>query len=142
MMHLFLILFVFNVGTAKGEYKNLTTARLLSAVVPGAGQFYVHNYWKGVGTFIITGGSAAISVYTFNETKYAPLKATKEGELTKGDYRLMGVLSGIGAFGCWLYQLWDLNDDVVCYNYKKRFLSLKLKFAPNKYGFSIIKTFG
>ena len=147
MIHLLAILFLFNTGdNISGEgYKSLKTARVLSAVIPGAGQFYVHNYWKGVGAFSFTVGSLAISAYAFNETKYAPLKRTEEGELTRGDYQLIGILFGVGAFGCWLRQLWDLNDDVVVYNYKLKFLKsslLNFNFTPNKCGFSLTKTFG
>ena len=124
------------------EYKSLATARLFSAVCPGAGEFYVHNYWKGVLDFVITGGLAGTTILSFSKIDGAP--EVSEGEMSKEDWQILGWTCGVSALGYYLFQIWRLNDDVVVYNYKKRFLkptSLRFNFNSTKYSLLLVKNF-
>ena len=133
---IFLFFFIERVEADNSEYKSLTTARLLSAVCPGAGEFYVHNYWKGVLDFGVEGVLVGGTILLVNAIEDAPeLEAAAEGEMSKEDYRVLAWACGIGALGYYIFQIWRLNDDVVIYNYKKRFLkttSLRFNFNSTK----------
>lgn len=123
--------------------KSLITARLLSSFFPGGGQFYVNNYWKGILDLGITSGLIGGTILTLHAHKNAPAEK-KEGEPSKEDYTVLAVLCGGGALGYYIFQIWRLNDDVVVYNYKKRFLestSFRFNFTPNRYSLSLVSTF-
>ena len=126
-------------------YKSLKTARLLSAVCPGAGEFYVHNYWKGALDIGIEGILVGTTILSINAIGNAPEgKDAAEGKMSKEDYRILAWTCGISALGYYIFQIWRLNDDVVVYNYKKRFLnpsSLRFKFDSTKYSLLLVKDF-
>lgn len=130
------------VAPSKPELKSLGKARLLSAICPGAGQFYVHNYWKGVIDFgiesILIGGTILSLNARANAREQSDEGATKE------DWTILATLCGVSALGYYIFQIWRLNDDVVVYNYKKRFLessSLRLNLTPYKYSVALAKAF-
>jgi hypothetical protein len=118
------------------EFKSLSQARLLSAILPGAGQFYLGNIGKGLLDLgietVLIGGTIACFKAAKNAPQSVP-EVPEDGkrEMTKGDYNTLGIILGLGAVGYYVAQIWKLNDDVKAYNYKKRFLSsLKLSVQP------------
>lgn len=117
MIKIFLITCIF---LSNGELKSLKKARLLSAIIPGAGQFYVHNYWKGIMDFSIESTLIGITAFSLHKTKTAP-EDTDEG-WSKEDYTILAVSCGMGALAYYVFQLWRLNDDVAVYNYRAAFL--------------------
>ena len=141
-MMIILVLFIGISG--QSDYKSLATARLLS-VCPGAGQFYVHNYWKGALTLGIEGVLIGTTVFSFSKIDGAPdAGEAVEGEMSKEDYKILAWTCGVSALGYYIFQIWRLNDDVVVYNYKKRFLeptSLKLNFNSTKCSLLLVHNF-
>ena len=145
LLAVFLFLVIGRVEADEEGYKSLGTARLLSAVCPGAGQFYVHNYWKGALTLGIEGALIGTTVFSFSKIDSAPdAGETAEGEMSKEDYKILGWTCGITALGYYIFQIWRLNDDVVVYNYKKRFLeptSLRLNLNSTKCSLILVQNF-
>jgi hypothetical protein len=45
-------------------YKSSTLATLLSATIPGGGQFYTQNYWKGI---LIAGTEGTLTYFAIND---------------------------------------------------------------------------
>ena len=124
------------------ELKSVGKARLFSAICPGAGQFYVHNYLKGVMDFGIEALLVGGTIFCWNARADAPQES--EDGISKEDYAVTTVLCGIGALGYYIFQIVRLNDDVVVYNYKNLFLSpssLRLNFDTNKYSIQFSQAF-
>jgi hypothetical protein len=122
--------------------KNLSTAMLLSFLCPGAGQFYVHNYWKGIIDFGIEALLFTGTLLSWKARENAPLEPTEK--MSREDCTLLSILCGIGLIGYHIFQIVRLNDDVVVYNYKKHFLenySLGFNFTPQKYSILCFKNF-
>ena len=149
MIHIFLALFIGLSGDTQFQpetdeplaHKSLRTARLFSATIPGAGEFYVHNYWKGVIDFGIESSLVGVTIYSLNERENAP---EEEDSMTQEDYTILTCLTGVSALGYYIYQIWKLNDDVVVYNYKLKFLkptSLELNLSKPLFTLALVKEF-
>ncbi|MBI4722548.1 MAG: hypothetical protein HY769_06065 [Candidatus Stahlbacteria bacterium] len=124
------------------DLKSVGKARLLSAICPGAGEFYVHNYLKGVMDFGIEALLVGGTIFCWNARADAPIESA-DG-MSQEDYTVMAALCGVGALGYYIFQIVRLNDDVVVYNYKKLFLSpssLRLNFNTNKYSIQFSQAF-
>ena len=122
--------------------KSVGKARLYSAVLPGAGQFYIGNVWKGIMDLGIEGVLVTGTVIFIGKVGAAPKQSKVDEEgldvASKEDYIGLAAVSGAVFVGYYIFQLWRLNDDVVAHNYKKRFLEpYTLRFGAKKDGFTL-----
>lgn len=142
-----IILFIchlsFVIGMAYGEEEGLKSvgrARLYSSLLPGAGQFYIGNTLKGIMDLGIEGILVTGTVIFIDKAGEAPEqnRADSLNVTSKEDYIGLAVITGATALGYYIYQLWRLNDDVVVYNYKKKFLTpYSIRLGLEEEGFTI-----
>lgn len=125
----------------KGEgLKSVGKARLYSAILPGAGQFYIGNTLKGIMDLGIEGVLVTGTVIFIDKAGDAPNQSEADSlnVTSKEDYIGIAVITGVTALGYYIFQLWRLNDDVVAHNYKKLFLApYSLNMGIKKDGFSL-----
>ncbi len=104
-------------------HKSALAAALMSAVIPGLGKFYTHEYWDGVFAFLSTGILGYLSYSDF-----------------KADHNFRGWLfAGLAAgfYGGNIYgsaasaQLFNAKVNFDFTNMLKNFLSLRNYFIPN-----------
>lgn len=143
LMVLFAYLLVPSIVLAQSKKKSATTAVLMSALLPGAGQFYTRQPNKGLlmaGTYLGTMGLViAYGPWTWEEEKKDEFFGElAEGTGTSGTTKAIWYGSVAVAGGVWLWSVIDASSSAKKFNQS---LSFEPIFQKGQVGVSLTMAF-
>ncbi len=119
-MHIFLIILALSIPS-----KSPTKAVLLSAAIPGGGQFYTHSYIKGI---LIACGEVYFGAYTISD--YINYKKSNE-QYIQDYYKRETFSDGMYFLGIFLFSLADAYVDAHLYKFSEK-TGFKFRLEPPK----------
>ena len=118
-------LWLFLLLISKGEYKSPQKAVILSALIPGGGQFYTSHYIKG--SIIAFGEIFSLSkaYFLYRDSKNYQENSSKRDNLMRESFSYAFWFLGI-----WFYSMLDAYVEAQLYNFDEK-AKISISFKPD-----------